>query len=61
MSLLSSAAMAMSPLGLLVAGPISDWMGIRTWYWISGGLTLLMGISAFFIPAIMNLENNHEE
>ena len=61
MSLLSSAAMAMSPLGLLVAGPISDWLGIRTWYWISGGLTLFMGIGALFIPAIMNLENNHEE
>jgi DHA3 family macrolide efflux protein-like MFS transporter len=61
MSLLGSAAMAMSPLGLLVAGPVSDWMGIRTWYWISGGLTLLMGIGAFFVPAIMNLENNHEE
>lgn len=60
MSLLGSAAMAMSPLGLMVAGPISDWLGIRTWYWISGVLTLLMGISAFFIPAIMNLENNHE-
>jgi len=58
MSLLGSAAMAMAPLGLLVAGPMSDWLGIRTWYWISGGVTLLMGISAFFIPAIMNVENN---
>jgi len=58
MSLLGSAAMAVAPLGLLVAGPMSDWLGIRTWYWISGTLTLLMGIGAFFIPAIMNVENN---
>jgi len=58
MSLIGSAAMAMSPLGLLIAGPVSDWLGIRTWYWIGGGLTLLMGIVAFFIPAIMNVEDN---
>ncbi len=58
MSLVSSAATAMSPLGLLVAGPVSDWLGIRTWYWIGGGLTLLMGVSAFFIPVIMNVESN---
>ena len=61
MSLVGSAAMAMSPLGLLIAGPVSDWLGIRTWYWIGGGLTLLMGIVAFFIPAIMNVESNRYE
>ncbi len=61
MSLVGSAAMAMSPLGLIIAGPISDWLGIRTWYWVGGGLTLLMGITAFFIPAIMNVENNRKE
>jgi len=58
MSLIGSASTAMSPLGLIVAGPVSDWLGIRTWYWIGGGLTLLLGIAAFFIPAIMNVESN---
>ena len=58
MSLISSAATAMSPIGLLIAGPLSDWLGIRTWYWIGGGITLLMGVSAFFIPTIMNVESN---
>jgi len=61
MSLVGSAAMAMSPLGLIIAGPISDWLGIRTWYWIGGGMTLLMGIVSFSIPAIMNIENNRKE
>ena len=58
MALIGSAAMAMSPLGLMFAGPVSDWLGIRTWYWIGGGATLLMGIAAFFIPSIMNIESN---
>ena len=58
MSLIVSAATAMSPLSLMVAGPISDAIGIRTWLWLGGFLCLLMGVGAFFIPAIMNVENN---
>lgn len=59
MSLVNSAATAMAPIGLLIAGPVSDLIGIRTWYWIAGLLSLLMGIAGFFIPAVMNVENNH--
>lgn len=58
MSLIISAATAMTPLSLMVAGPVSDAIGIRTWFWFGGVLCLLMGISAFFVPAIMNVENN---
>jgi DHA3 family macrolide efflux protein-like MFS transporter len=58
MSLVMSAATAMSPLSLMVAGPVSDAIGIRTWFWFGGLLCLIMGFAAFFIPAIMNVENN---
>ena len=58
--LVNSAASAMAPLGLLIAGPISDLIGIRSWYWIVGIVCLLMGIAGFFIPAVMNVENNHD-
>ena len=58
MSLILSAATAMTPLSLMVAGPVSDAIGIRTWFWFGGVLCLLMGIGAFFVPAIMNVENN---
>ena len=59
MSLIVSAATAMSPLSLLVAGPVSDAIGIRAWFWFGGVVCLLIGIGAFFIPAIMNVESNH--
>jgi DHA3 family macrolide efflux protein-like MFS transporter len=59
MSLVNSAATAMTPIGLIIAGPVSDWIGIRSWYWIAGILSLLMGVAGFLIPAVMNVENNH--
>ena len=58
--LVSSVATAMTPIGLLIAGPVSDLIGIRSWYWIAGIVTLVMGIMGFFIPAIMNLEDIHD-
>src|SRR6266498_807651 len=58
--LVNSAATAMTPIGLLIAGPVSDIIGIRSWYWIAGIVSLLMGIAGFFIPAVMNVENNYD-
>jgi DHA3 family macrolide efflux protein-like MFS transporter len=60
MSLLHSGATAISPLGLLIAGPFSDWLGIRVWFWTGGILCVLIGIAAFFRPVIMNVEGNPE-
>ena len=60
MSLVNSGATAISPLGLLIAGPISDWLGIRVWFWAGGTLCVLIALIAFFIPVIMNVENYRE-
>ena len=60
MALVGSFATAMTPLGLLVAGPVSDAIGIRAWYWIAGTVTLLMGIAGFFIPAVMHVEDQRD-
>jgi DHA3 family macrolide efflux protein-like MFS transporter len=58
--LVTSVATAMTPLGLLIAGPVSDLIGIRSWYWIAGIVSLTMGILGFFIPAIMNVEDSRD-
>ncbi len=59
MSLVNSAATAMSPLGLLIAGPVSDVIGIRSWYLIAGLATIVMGLLGFSLPAVMHIEDNH--
>jgi DHA3 family macrolide efflux protein-like MFS transporter len=60
-SLLGAGATAMMPLSLLIAGPISDTLGIRFWYVFGGVVCILMTVIAFFVPAIMNIEDNHQE
>jgi MFS transporter, DHA3 family, macrolide efflux protein len=61
MSLLSSMAIAMMPLSLMIAGPIADWLGARAWFWISGVLNLSAALVALSIPAILHIEDNHNE
>ncbi len=58
MSLINAGATAMSPLSLLLAGPVSDWLGVRIWYMIGGGTCIVMAVVALFIPVIMNIEEN---
>ena len=48
-----------SPLGLAIAGPVSDRFGIQIWFVIAGFLCLLVALASFFIPAIMHIEENH--
>jgi DHA3 family macrolide efflux protein-like MFS transporter len=60
MSLVNSGATAISPLGLLLAGPFSDWLGIRVWFWAGGILCMMIAIAAFFVPIIMNVESYRE-
>ena len=55
-SLILAATIAMDPLGLMIAGPLTDATRVEIWYLITGVGVILMGISTFFIPAIMQVE-----
>lgn len=57
-TLIQSAAMAMTPLGLVIAGPLAGLMGVQTWFVLGGVITGAMGIAGFFIPALMNIEED---
>ena len=57
-SLLEAGGTAMIPLGLMIAGPASDYMGIRFWFILAGTAQFLMPIAASFVPDIMNIEEN---
>ena len=60
LSLVGAGATAMSPLSLLVALPIADWLGIRIWFVIGGAACILIPIAMFFVPAIMSIEENRQ-
>jgi DHA3 family macrolide efflux protein-like MFS transporter len=51
-----SAATLVSPLGLMIAGPVSDALGIQLWFWVSGIICALMGVAGFFINEVMGME-----
>ena len=57
-TVISSLAMAMSPLSMVIAGPVADAVGVQTWFIIGGIGCALMGLGAFAIPAIVHLEDS---
>lgn len=56
-----SAAMLVSPLALMVAGPFADAFGIQVWFLIAGISCTLMGIAGFFSSDVMGMENKSPE
>lgn len=55
-SLLSSVGTGMTPIGLMIAGPVADRVGIQAWFLLGGSLCVLMGVAGLSIPAVMNIE-----
>ncbi len=57
-SLLSAGAAAMMPLSLMIAGPLSDRFGIRTWY-IGGGIVCIaVSLLSIGLKPLMEIESN---
>jgi DHA3 family macrolide efflux protein-like MFS transporter len=57
-TLMGSLLWITSPFSLAVAGPVSDWLGLQVWYITAGALCGVIGLAGFFIPAIVNIEEN---
>jgi DHA3 family macrolide efflux protein-like MFS transporter len=56
-----SAAMFVSPLALIIAGPFADAFGIQIWFLIAGISCIIMGLFGFFSPDVMSMENRLKE
>ncbi len=56
MALIGALSTAVTPLSLLVAGPIADAFGVQVWYLVGGVTCLALGVAGFFIPALANIE-----
>jgi DHA3 family macrolide efflux protein-like MFS transporter len=57
---MGSIAGATAPLGLLLAAPIAEMVGVRAWY-LAGGVTCIaMGVAGFLLPSLMRIEEPAE-
>ncbi len=61
LSMLGAGVMAMSPVGLLLAGPISDTVGVQIWFIGGGVLMLLTAVGSTFMPVMARMEDRETE
>jgi DHA3 family macrolide efflux protein-like MFS transporter len=47
-----------SPIGLAIAGPVSDWLGLQVWFVLAGLLCAAASFTGFLVPALANIESN---
>jgi DHA3 family macrolide efflux protein-like MFS transporter len=55
-TLVNSIASAMSPLGMVIASPVAELLGLRSWYVLAGIACMLMAAAGLIIPAINTVE-----
>ncbi len=48
-----------APLGMAIAGPVADALGVQFWFLIGGIISLAMSIGLRTIPVVMNLEHHN--
>jgi DHA3 family macrolide efflux protein-like MFS transporter len=60
-TVLVSGSGAMVPLGLAIAGPLADRLGVRVWFVAAGVAMVAIGIGALFVPAVMRIEDKAAE
>jgi len=56
---IGSAAMLVSPIALMIAGPFADAFGIQLWFLIAGSACVLMGVLGFFSTNVMQMEQTN--
>ena len=47
---------AMAPVGLSVAGPVSDAFGVQVWFVVGGLVMVFFGVLSFFVPSMRDME-----
>src|ERR1700741_1505729 len=60
-ALIGSLAGGAAPLGLIVAAPVAEIVGVGTWYLAGGIACVAMGIGGFFARSLMRIEDDTAE
>jgi membrane protease YdiL (CAAX protease family) len=55
-TILVSGGSLIVPIGLAIAGPVVEALGILSWFLFRSAMSLIMGIGGLFIPALRNME-----
>jgi DHA3 family macrolide efflux protein-like MFS transporter len=55
-TLVTSLTTGISPVSLIVAGPLAEQFGVQIWYIVGGAMCVLMGSIALTIPSVVNAE-----
>jgi DHA3 family macrolide efflux protein-like MFS transporter len=58
---LVSVSQAMAPLGMVIAGPTADKLGVHTWFLLSGAACVLMAVVGSLTPAVIHIEENYQK
>jgi DHA3 family macrolide efflux protein-like MFS transporter len=56
-SLMGSLAGAMAPVGLLLAAPVAEAIGVRAWYLAGGAMCAVMGVAGLLVPSVVGIES----
>ena len=57
-TVLQSMAALATPLGLAIAGPLSDWLGVQVWFVAGGLVCAVAGVAILLTPAVMHIESH---
>ena len=59
LTIMSSLLWITTPIGLGIAGPVSDKIGVSSWYLIAGGFCLIGVLTSMFFPTLLHIEDNN--
>jgi MFS transporter, DHA3 family, macrolide efflux protein len=60
LTIMSSLLWITTPIGLGIAGPVSDKIGVSSWYLIAGVFCLIGVFTGLFFPTLLNIEDNNQ-
>jgi DHA3 family macrolide efflux protein-like MFS transporter len=58
-SLINSGCSAAAPLGMAIAGPVADAVGVQVWFILAGVACVSLALIGWSMPAVRNIEQNH--
>jgi MFS transporter, DHA3 family, macrolide efflux protein len=56
-ALITSAGYALTPLGLVIAGPVADSLGVPFWWVVAGLVIATASVGALFVQDLVHLES----